>query len=152
MPDSQQIIPFQIADREYALPVQSVRQILRPRTLCPVPRAPAPVLGAFAWRGDILPLLDLRRGMGPHAPGHSVPTEATRYLLVAEGAQSAAIWVDRVLAPILVSADNLQPLSSALDDVPEGLIAGVFQVEDRLLLMLRLSRLFYAEGKEPQAT
>jgi purine-binding chemotaxis protein CheW len=42
----------------YAVPMESVREVVAAPRLCSVPTAPATLLGLFNLRGEILPLLD----------------------------------------------------------------------------------------------
>jgi purine-binding chemotaxis protein CheW len=42
----------------YALPIDSVREVVTSPKLCRIPTAPAAVLGLFNLRGEVVPLLD----------------------------------------------------------------------------------------------
>lgn len=59
--DMHQIVSFQLGREEFAFPMQDVREILRVQTPKGVPGAPDHVLGVLTVRGQILPIVDLRR-------------------------------------------------------------------------------------------
>jgi purine-binding chemotaxis protein CheW len=59
--DVQKLVTFRIAKEEFAIPVEHVREILRVRTPSRVPDVPDYVLGVLTVRGQILPVIDLRR-------------------------------------------------------------------------------------------
>ena len=57
----EQMVTFRIAKEEFAFPMESVREILRVETPKQVPDVPEYVLGVLTVRGQILPIVDLRR-------------------------------------------------------------------------------------------
>ena len=57
----QQMVTFRIAKEEFAFPMEQVREILRVETPKQVPDVPEYVLGVLDRRGQILPIVDLRR-------------------------------------------------------------------------------------------
>ena len=59
--DIQQMVTFRIAKEEFAFPMERVREILRVETPKQVPDVPEYVLGVLTVRGQILPIVDLRR-------------------------------------------------------------------------------------------
>jgi purine-binding chemotaxis protein CheW len=56
-----QLVSFQIGVEEFAFPMEHVREILRVQTPKEVPGAPEHLLGVLTVRGQILPIVDLRR-------------------------------------------------------------------------------------------
>jgi chemotaxis signal transduction protein len=56
-----QLVSFQIGREEFAFPMEHVREILRVQTPKEVPGAPDHLLGVLTVRGQILPIVDLRR-------------------------------------------------------------------------------------------
>ena len=59
--DVQKLVTFRIAKEEFAFPMEHVREILRVQTPNEVPDVPDYVLGVVTVRGQILPVIDLRR-------------------------------------------------------------------------------------------
>ena len=55
------LVSFQVGREEFAFPMEHVREILRVQTPKEVPGAPAHLLGVLTVRGQILPIVDLRR-------------------------------------------------------------------------------------------
>jgi purine-binding chemotaxis protein CheW len=55
------MVTFRIAKEEFAFPMEHVREILRVQTPTQVPDVPDYVLGVLTVRGQILPVIDLRR-------------------------------------------------------------------------------------------
>jgi purine-binding chemotaxis protein CheW len=59
--DLQQLVSFRVAQEEFAFPMERVREILRVQSPTRVPDAPEHVLGVLTVRGQLLPIIDLRR-------------------------------------------------------------------------------------------
>jgi purine-binding chemotaxis protein CheW len=57
----QKVVTFRIAKEEFAFHMEHVREILRVQTPVQVPDVPEYVLGVLTVRGQILPVIDLRR-------------------------------------------------------------------------------------------
>ena len=56
-----QLLAFWLGDEQYAFEIQAVRSIHALTALTPVPRTPAFIKGLFNARGQIIPVVDLRR-------------------------------------------------------------------------------------------
>jgi len=56
-----QLVSFQVGQEEFAFPMEHVREILRLQTPKEVPGAPEHLSGVLTVRGNILPIVDLRR-------------------------------------------------------------------------------------------
>ena len=100
-----QLLTFEVADTAYALPVESVREIVRIRPITPVPRVSEDVRGVIALRGEILQVVDLRRRLG--VPSVE-PSRKSRIVVVHQGdGRVAGMLVDRVQEVLRVPADSI---------------------------------------------
>ena len=70
-----QLCTFRVGGEDYAIDIMRLREIITPLPVTPVPRAPSFVEGVIRLRGDVIPILDVRRRLGlPVTP----PTRKTR--------------------------------------------------------------------------
>lgn len=102
------VLVFYLSDERYAFPLEVVREVGRVGHITPLPGLPAVVLGATGLRGEVLPVLDLRRILGlPERP----PDAESRLLVVRHGDTVAAMLADRVedIAALPVSALQTPP-------------------------------------------
>jgi purine-binding chemotaxis protein CheW len=76
----------------YALPVDSVLEVADLRDVAPVPGAPRPVLGVCNLRGNLLPVIDVRRLLGT-AEARAVDQ---RLVVAVRGARRVGLAVDAV--------------------------------------------------------
>lgn len=102
-----ELLRVEVAGSPYALPIESVREIVRLGPVTRVPRAPALVLGVITLRGEIVQLLDLRRALGaePAPPGR----RSRIVVLHSEAGEIAGWLVDAVNEVLRVSEEDLRP-------------------------------------------
>jgi purine-binding chemotaxis protein CheW len=87
------VVCFAVAGKIYALDVAVVREVVGIDKLLPVPRTPAPIVGAFALRGATMALVDSRILFGLEAA-----VAATTALVVVRGHRTiCGLTIDRVV-------------------------------------------------------
>lgn len=112
-----ELLAFVIADETYALPLRSIREILKVPPITGVPRAPADVLGIISVRGRITTVRDLRRVLRmPEGP----TDKHTRVLLVEAGEDEViGLLVDRVLQVYRLDEDEVELAAVVGGDMSE---------------------------------
>lgn len=63
------LVTFRLGEREYATPLQDVREVVRLEGLADLPGMTPPLAGVLDVRGTALPVMDLRVGAGPTTRG-----------------------------------------------------------------------------------
>ncbi len=111
-----QLCTFRVGGEDYALDIMRVREILHPLPLTPVPRAPAFVEGVFRLRGEVIPVIDVRKRFGlPADP----PTRRSRYLIVNVAGRRLGLFVDEVCEVLRVPRGDIRPAPALADaDAP----------------------------------
>jgi len=106
-----ELLACEVAGECYAIPIERVREIVRPRVLTPVPRAPAHLLGVVSLRGEVLQVIDLRRRLGL-ASGEA--GSSSRFVVLRnEDEGIAAVLVDGVRRVLRIDASAIRPSPSA---------------------------------------
>ena len=101
-----ELFTFRVAGEDYALDIRRVREILQPLEVTPVPRAPAFVEGVVRLRGDVLPVVDVRKRFGLPA----LPAGArTKFLVVAVAGRRLVLVVDHVSEVLRVPRSDIRP-------------------------------------------
>jgi len=75
-------LTFQLEGRPLAVDLATVREVITLGPVTPVPGSPGGVVGAAAVRGTVLPVLDLRPGLGLPTPAPAREGDAALRLLV----------------------------------------------------------------------
>ena len=118
--------------------VLEVRDVLGEQMISPVPLAPREVAGSLNLRGRIVTAVDLRLRLGlpPAAPGTrrmSVVVEVTGELY--------ALLVDQVAEVMSLKTGDLEQNPPTLPPPWADVSTGIYRLEDRLLVVLEVSRL-----------
>lgn len=99
-------VEFLVGTVRYALPVSVVRQVLNPLALTTLPHTLASVLGVANHRGELIPVVDVRRHFGVTVDG----TRKSKWLIVQDNATSVAMIVDAVTGVFRAYRENIRPV------------------------------------------
>jgi purine-binding chemotaxis protein CheW len=125
------LVGFIVGDVEYAVPIGQVREIANPIEIVSLPRAPVGISGVADYRGEVVPVIDLRARFGlPSA----VLTRRTKWILVEIGQQPAALVVDAVTD--VFGGFDIKP-APALGEAQRG-ITGVTKHGGALVFVLEV--------------
>ena len=137
-----QLVVFVMANEEFACGINSIREVLKMIRVTPLPRSLDFVEGVINMRGDVIPVIDLRKRFGlPEAER----TDESRIIIVEVEERMVGLTVDSVSE--VISLDNKQ-IQEAPNQVAGGktdLITGVGKVDDRMLIILDLDRILTSE-------
>jgi purine-binding chemotaxis protein CheW len=73
------LVGFMVGDVAYAVRIESVREILNPLDVVELPRAPKAVRGVASFRGEVVPVIDLRVRFALASGG---PTRRSKWVVV----------------------------------------------------------------------
>ncbi len=139
--DQLQLVTFEANGEEFAVDILAVHEINRMLELTRVPQSPSEVEGVINLRGKIIPVIDLRRRfMMP--PGER--TEHSRIIVVEVRNRVIGFIVDRVHEVLRIPASIVDTAPQMVTSIDTDFIAGVGKLEDRLLILLDLPKLFNA--------
>ena len=87
------LVGFEVGGVRYALDIRRVREIMRPMPLLSLPHVPETIVGVVDHRGDVVPVIDLRRRFGLQPLGRE---RDARWIVVERGERLFGLAVDRV--------------------------------------------------------
>jgi len=106
-----ELLTFRLADSPYAIPVERVREIVRLRSITPVPRVPRAIVGVIALRGEIVQVVDLRMRLRLAA---SPPTRSTRVIVLhGDDDRVTGVLVDEVRDVLRVGEEAIRPSTAS---------------------------------------
>lgn len=138
------LVCFCVGETKYAAVVADICEVIRMVEITPVPDAPSFITGIINLRGEVIPVIDLRKRLGVPAVSYSINT----VILIAEiDRKKRGVVVDSVCSVVSV------PLSAIdfahTENVPSlGDISGAARLPEGVLVILDLSRLLDFEEKE----
>ncbi|HOX43041.1 MAG TPA: chemotaxis protein CheW [Myxococcota bacterium] len=132
-----QLASFRLGSEDYAIDIMRIREIIRPPKLTPVPDATGLLEGVLNLRGAIIPVVDLRSRLGlPALADH----QRTKLVICVVQNQLVGFRVDEVLEVVRLPSSQIRPSPRLRAGQEPGLVLGVCQHHDRLLLLLNLKR------------
>lgn len=143
MPVNSTFLLVRSGGRYCGLPLDHVIETCRPQPVQPLGDAPAYVLGLARVRGQIIPVVDLAAILGDKA-GHS----PTRFVSLRISDRRIALAVDEVKGLVRVPAQSREALPLLLKE-GSPVVESMADLDHSLLLILRMSRLLPAAGREP---
>ncbi len=122
--------------RLFGIDTRQIREVLGLRTVQAVPLAPAFLAGILAYRGEVLPAVDLRclLGLPPHR-------EKGCLLVLDGGGNPFGLLVDRVGGVVEVEAKTVAANPTTLAASSKDLFRGAYRVPQGLLVQLDADRL-----------
>ena len=134
-----QLVTFGIGEEEFGVDILAVQEINRMMELTRVPQSPPEVEGVINLRGRIIPVLDLRRRFGLEPRDR---TDQSRIIVVEVRGRVLGFIVDRVNEVLRINNSIVEPAPALVTSIDSDFIAGVGKLEDRLLILLDLKKLF----------
>lgn len=148
MGDQLQLVTFGLGDEEFGVDILAVREINRMMELTRVPQSPPEVEGVINLRGKIIPVLDLRKRFGLVGREQN---EQSRIIVVEVHGRVLGFIVDRVHEVLRIDRSIVEPAPTMVCSIDSDFIAGVGKLDDRLLILLDLNKLFDASAAEAAA-
>ncbi|HVJ91934.1 MAG TPA: chemotaxis protein CheW [Labilithrix sp.] len=144
---SKDLVGFLVGEVMYAVRIDVVREIVNPLPVVDLPRAPSTVRGVSDYRGDVVPVIDLRERFGLPEMTLSRKTKwivldvaggARRSTRVgaAPGARYAALVVDSVTEVFGLAGGELRPAPPLGEGDDMRAIEGVTTLGARLVFVL----------------
>lgn len=143
--DERQFVSFRVGDEEFATDIMLVQEIVRLAKVTKVPHAPSFVEGVVNLRGNVLPVIDLRRRFQLESAAYN---DATRVVVIDSNDRKTGIIVDAVSEVLSLPAAAIEaapPIVQA--GFGEDLIEGVGKIDGgaRMLLILKTGQLLSEE-------
>ena len=135
--DIVQLVGFIIGEEEYAVPILTIQEIIKPITWTRVPQTPQYILGVFNLRGSVIPLIDLRVKFGLKPKNHN---DETRFFVLKQGDDVAGFVIDRLTMALRIKKQNIGPAPDTLA-ADDSMIEGVGKQDDRILTILKVDKL-----------
>jgi purine-binding chemotaxis protein CheW len=133
------LVVFRLNHEEFAFPIASVIEILRPQKLTRMPRAPHFVKGVMNLRGRVFPVVDLKRRLGL---AEGAQDSKTRIMVVDFNGDPMGLIMDEVREVFRGERRNLEEAPDLAQGVTRDYLSGVVTQGERMILLLDLQRLF----------
>jgi purine-binding chemotaxis protein CheW len=135
---SKSLVGCIVGDVHYAIPIARVREIANALEVVPLPHAPREIVGVADYRGEVVPVVDLRTRFGLPVADR---TRKSKWIVVDVAGRPAALIVDAVTDVFGTGGAELRPtpLLGGGEDL-RG-IAGVTNHDGAMVFVLDTARL-----------
>jgi purine-binding chemotaxis protein CheW len=137
-----QLVSFVLEDVEYGVDILAVHEILRFPEITRLPNTPNFIIGVINLRGNVIPVVDVRRRFGfPRAK----VTDLTRIIVIETNDKLVGLMVDNVHQVVRITQNNVDPPGELIEGVSEQYIWGIGRLKDRLIVILNLGNILFLE-------
>jgi len=138
-PDNKEreLLCFPLAEQEYAIDLSRVKEIIRVKEITPVPNTSDFVLGIVVLRGEIIPIIDLRRRIGLTFLDFNADT---RFIMVSFEDALTGLVVDNIPSVKKVPVKSIQS-AELVGSVDIKFLAGISTSEGDFTILLKMEEI-----------
>lgn len=142
-----QLVSFKLAGEEYGVEVLAVREIIRMPVITRMPNTPPYVEGVINLRGKVIPIISMRTRFSLPEAENNIQT---RIMVIDVAGTLTGFVVDAVSEVIRIHGSDIQPPPAmvAAGGIGQEFITGVFNHEERLLIILDVNRMFSDDERD----
>lgn len=140
-----QLVTFKLGSEEFGVDILKVQEIIKMMNVTKIPNAPAFIEGVINLRGKIIPIVDLRKRLGFKGQEFD---KSTRVIVVELDGLVLGFIVDSVSEVLRIPEDTIEPPPSMVAGIESEYIEGVGKLDDRLLILLELKKIFSSPEKK----
>jgi purine-binding chemotaxis protein CheW len=136
--ESKQLVIFKLGDEEFGVDILQVREIEKlDQQVTRVPKSPSFVEGVINLRGEIIPIVDLRKRFGLVV--RQTSNEARIIIVDIEDGQVGMV-VDSVVEVARINVSAIETAPPITKGVDAYFLSGVAKINGRLVILLNLER------------
>jgi len=132
------IVGFRVGKETFGVPISTVHEIVRVPVITAVPESPDCVEGVINLRGQIIPVVDLRKRFGEKI----VTSGKKNRILVAEvDGKMIGLIVDSASEVLKIPPADVEPPPNVFEEGEVNYVTGVGKLGGRLIIMVDLTRI-----------
>lgn len=139
-------LTFQIAEEEYGIPIQNIKEIIGMMDITSIPKTPEYIKGVINLRGKIIPIMDLRLKFNLSEIKYNHRTciivveinlEDTKKLM--------GIVVDTVSEVVNIQKSEIEQSPQYGNDIEQEFLTGLGKVKGKVILLLEIEKVLNME-------
>lgn len=147
MDDVKHFLIFMLEDKTFALPLWPVERVVRAVEITPLPEAPSIIPGIINYKGNILPVVDIRSRF--HLPNRELQINH-QFIIVRTSRRHIALHVDTVTGNVEITGKDMVPP----DNIIEGtqFLKGILKLENGVMLVPDLDKILTQQEEKTLST
>lgn len=142
-----QLIVFRLGGELYGAEIYNVQEIILPVLPTKVPNNPDFIEGVIDYRGEIVPVLDLKKRFSLDE-GQDEYGKQSRFIVVDVEERKAIFIVDEVAEILRVQDGQQIGEPPEMTKIGKEYLTGVVRMDERLIILLDLSKILTVEEKD----
>lgn len=136
--NSKQFVIFSLEGEEYGIEILRVKEIKEMIRITRVPKAPHYVRGVINLRGEVIPIVDLRKKFNLEKRNDN---DSTRIIIVAVDEITVGLVVDTSSEVIGILNKDIEEALETIGNFEQGYISGIGKVGSRLIILLNVDKI-----------
>jgi len=135
---TKQYVVFKLEDEEYGIDILRVKEIKEMMNITRVPKAAYFVRGVINLRGEVIPVIDLRKRFNlPEGEENA----DTRIIIVSVDDIIVGLIADSSSEVVEISSEAIEEAPDGVGTVDQGYISGIGKVGERLIILLDIVKI-----------
>lgn len=135
---TKQYVVFRLENEEYGIDILRVKEIKEMMRITRVPKAAHFVRGVINLRGEVIPVIDLRKKFNL---SEGKENDSTRIIIVSVDDITVGLVVDTSSEVIEISSDAIEEAPDGVGSVDQGNIYGIGKLGERLIILLDIVKI-----------
>lgn len=140
-----QYVIFKLGKEEYGVDIMNVKEISEFKESVKVPNTPKFIDGIINLRGDITPIVNLKKRFDLE---NTEINSNTRIIVININNKQVGFVVDEASQVLRIGEENIEPAPDVVAGVDKKYIIGVGKLDEKIVLLLDLEYILTDEEKE----
>lgn len=133
---------FKIGDEIFGIGIERIIEILKVQKIFTIPGLPEFLSGVISVRGNVVPVMDLRRRFGLRPSGNK-----ERIIMVRYGKEKISFLVDDIKEILSLSPEEIRTPPSIFKGFKTEYLTGLGKHGERIIILLNIDNLLTSEEK-----
>lgn len=131
-------VVFKLENEEYGIDILRVKEIKEMLRITRVPKSPSFVRGVVNLRGEVIPVIDLRKKFNL---AQSQDTASTRIIIVTVEDITVGLIIDTSSEVLEIEKEFIEEPPATIGSIDHSYIQGIGKVNNRLIILLDVSKI-----------
>ncbi len=142
--ETTQFIVIRLGEEQYGIDIRNIDNIVRMQPITRIPKMPSYLRGVINMRGEVIPVISMRRKMGL---ADDEITKATRIIVLKlEQEGNVGILVDEVKEVVELTSDEIEKITYNAKEEKGSLISAVGKHDGELISLFDLNTISLEEN------
>ena len=132
----QELLCFKVSDEVYGVDIMDIKELIKPRKVTEIPRAPSFVSGMISLRGVIIQIIDMLDRLGF---ARKTFTGRERVIVVRKGESFSGLLVDEIIKVVRVEKNEIEAAPPVLEGIDRDFVTGIGAADGLMIILLNLA-------------